>query len=377
MVDPPDFRTVQRRQASSGRVDYIAPIEIHDTTRSRIELLTWLIERSDGTEMALKLMRYDKKKGFGGLIPSAEINFNPAAGRRLLKALKEHEAIATHGRDASYIVISVEEGTVQVGEIDPSVVASAIAGILSEDEIVRHLADLDLSREMVTAFRGAIRLKELRTALASLRQYLDEGVGDEQVYQQWCEEHSWAFGNTYVVNDKIRAISRSDKVDLLLPRLLGGFRDLIELKRPDMKVLAWDGSHQNYFFASDVSKAIGQCHRYLDVLEEEARDGMRDAREVVAYHPRATIVIGRSVDWGDDQHRALHGLNARLAGMSVMTYDHLLAQGQRTLDVLSNPPEDEVIVSAWDDEPTEASDEPRDRDDRGDPWQYASDEEPF
>lgn len=46
-----------------------------------------------------------------------------------------------------------------------------------------HLADLDLSREMVTAFRGAIRLKELRTALASLRQYLDEGVGDEQVYQ--------------------------------------------------------------------------------------------------------------------------------------------------------------------------------------------------
>ncbi len=54
-------------------------------------------------------------------------------------------------------------------------------------------------------------------------------------------------------------------------------------------------------------KAIGQCHRYLDVLEEEARDGMRDAREVVTYHPRATIVIGRSVDWADDQHRALHG----------------------------------------------------------------------
>lgn len=107
---------------------------------------------------------------------------------------------------------------------------------------------------MVTAFRGAIRLKELRTALASLRQYLDEGVGDEQVYQQWCEDHSWAFGNAHVVTDKIRAISRSDKVDLLLPRAPGGCRDLIERKRPDMKVVAWDGSHQNYFFASDVSE---------------------------------------------------------------------------------------------------------------------------
>ncbi len=62
--------------------------------------------------------------------------------------------------------------------------------------------------------------------------------------------------------------------------------------------------------------------------------------------------------------------------MSVMTYDHP-AQGQRTLDVLSIPPEEDLIVPAWDDEPTEASDEPPDADDWADPWQYASDEEPF
>lgn len=369
-----DFRTVQRRQAGSGRLDYIAPIEIHETTRSRIELVTFLIERSHGTDMALKLTRYKKQNG---LVKDAEISFNAAAGRRLLKALKEHEAIATHGRDASYIVISVEEGTVQVGEIDPSVVASAIAGILGEDEIVRHLADLDLSREMVTAFRGAIRLKELRTALASLRQYLEDGVSDEQVYQEWCEEHSWAFGNAYVVNDRIRTISRSDKVDLLLPRVLGGFRDLIELKRPNMSVLGWDSSHQNYYFAADVSKAIGQCHRYLDVLEEEARDGMRDAREVVAYHPRATIVIGRSSDWDDTKHRALHGLNARMAGISVMTYDHLLAQGQRTLDLLENPPEEELIVADWEDDSPLANADPSTSNPQPRGWPYDEDEEPF
>lgn len=371
MVDPPDFRTVRRRQASSGRVDYIAPIEIHDTTRSRIELLTFFIERSHGTEMTLKLQRFDKQRGLGTLNPTAEINFNAAAGRRLLKALNEHEAIATHGRDASYIVISVEEGTVQVGELEPTVVASAIAGLLSEDEIVRHLADLDLPQEMVTAFRGAIRLRELREALSALRQFLDGGVSDEQTYQVWCQEHSWAFGNAYVVNDKIRAISRTDQVDLLMPRTMGGFRDLIELKRPDKAVIAYDESHRNWYFTSDVSKAIGQCHRYLDVLEEDAREGMRDAREVVAYHPRATIVIGRSANWTDDQQRALHGLNARLAGISVMTYDHLLAQGQITLDVLSNPPVEEVIVPAWDDSTSEESP------DAWDSWTYDSDEEPF
>lgn len=342
MADPPDFRTVRRRQARSGRVDYIPPVEIHDSTRSRIELLTYLIDRSEGTDVSLKLMRYSKERS-GGLAATDEINFNPAAGRRLLKALKEHQAIATEGSEGSYIVISVEEGTVQVGQPDPAVVASAIAGIFNEDEVVRHFADLDLPAEMLTAFRGAIRLKELRTALAVLRQHLDDGVADEQRYQEWCEAHSWAFGNAYVVNDSVRAISRSDKVDLLLPRSLGGFRDLIELKRPDKSVLAFDTGHQNYYFTSDVSKAIGQCHRYLDVLDEDARLGLRDAPEVIAYHPRATIVIGRSKGWSDAQHRALHGLNARLSHISVMTYDHLLAQGHHTLDLLANPPDDEVV----------------------------------
>ena len=368
MADEPPIRAVRRVQASSGKVDYTAPVEIHDSTRSRIELVTFYIPRSEGTDVALKLIRYDKKKTFG-LVPDAEMNLNPAAGRRLLRALQEHQAIATEGGDGNYIVISVEEGAVQVGELDPSVVASAIAGLLKEDEIASHLADLDLPVEMVTAFRGAIRLKELRTALARLRQHLNEGVTEEQTYQVWCQEHSWAFGNAYVVNDRIRAISRSDQVDLLVPRVLGGFRDLIELKRPDRNVLGWDENHRNYYFASEVSKAIGQCHRYLDVLDEDGRHGLRDAPEVVAYHPRATIVIGRSADWTDEQHRALHGLNSRLAGISVMTYDHLLAQGQHTLDLLSNPPDDDIIVPAFDDSQGE--------DYRDHSAWYSNDEEPF
>jgi len=345
MTDLPDFRSIQRRQARSGRVDYIPPVEIHDTARSRIELLTYLIPRTNGTDVSLKFVRYDKRRT--GMVAAAEISFDAAAGRRLLKALKEHEAVAADGSEGSYIVISVEEGTVQIGELDPRVIASAVAGILGEDEIVRHLADLDLPREMVTAFRGAIRIRELRTALAILRQHLDDGVGDEQTYQDWCEEHSWAFGNAYVVNDRIRAISRADKVDLLLPRALGGFRDLIELKRPDKSILVYDAAHQNHYFTADVSKAIGQCHRYLDVLDEDARHGLRDAPEVVAYHPRATIVIGRSDGWSDLEHRALHGLNSRLAGISVMTYDHLLAQGQSTVDLLSNPPPEEMILPSF------------------------------
>jgi hypothetical protein len=75
-----------------------------------------------------------------------------------------------------------------------------------------------------------------------------------------------------------------------------------------MTVLHYDRAHRNYFFSQDTSRAIGQCHRYLDVLHEEAAQGLRDHPEIVAYHPRAIVVIGRSVTWDADTLRALHGL---------------------------------------------------------------------
>jgi hypothetical protein len=44
-------------------------------------------------------------------------------------------------------------------------------------------------------------------------------------------------------------------------------------------------------------------------------------------------VIGRSVEWTEDQQRALHGLNTRMHAITVMTYDHLLARAEAMLAV--------------------------------------------
>ncbi len=156
-----------------------------------------------------------------------------------------------------------------------------------------------------------------------------------EIYQAWCEKHCWAFGNAYVVRDEVRAITTGDNIDLMLPNVIAGYRDIVELKRPDMDVLIYDKAHKNFYFSADVSKAVGQCHRYLDMLHDFADKGLLDHKEVVAYHPRATIVIGRSHDWSEEQQRALHGLNRRMNGITVMTYDHLLAQGERLVEMMA------------------------------------------
>jgi len=137
------------------------------------------------------------------------------------------------------------------------------------------------------------------------------------------------------MRDEVREISPGDHLDVLLPTVISGYRDIVELKRPDMEVLHYDSRHRNFYFSAEVSKAIGQCHRYLDVLHEVAATGLRDHPEIVAYHPRGIIVIGRSSDWKAEQLKSLHGLNRRLSGVTVMTYDQLLAQGERLLEMLS------------------------------------------
>lgn len=345
-IDEDDLQTIRRRQAQSRRVSYSDPIPIHESSMKRVVLIPFFIRRSDGIDLAIKILTYIKARASLGWNFSEEksVSLNEAAARRLLTGLRSHLRIAEEDADGSYILIRVSEGTAQLGEHDPATVASALARALSSDEIVQHLSETELSDELIRAFRGAIRLREMREAVSQLRNHLDSGETSEQIYQQWCEHHTWAFGNAYVMRDEVRNISISDRIDVLLPTVISGYRDIVELKRPDMTVLNFDEHHRDYFFSTDVSQAIGQSHRYLDVLHEVAAEGLRDHPEIVAYHPRAIVVIGRSNDWIQDKLKALHGLNRRLSGITIMTYDQLLAQGERLIEMLSaQTVEDESI----------------------------------
>lgn len=332
-----NIESVTRREAHSGRVSYGDAVILHETRRTRVQMIPFFIPRSSGTDLAVKLVTYAKQPppNDWAVVEEKSMSLQEAPARKLLDALKTHLAVSAAEGDGEFIVIRADQGTAEFRGLDSSAVATALTKVLSRPDIVRHLTSTEFTTELLSAFRGAIRLREMRSAVASLRTHLESGTALEQTYQDWCKQHSWAFGNAYVVTDDIRDLSPGDRVDLLLPSVITGFRDLVELKRPDMAVIMYDQAHRNYYFAAETSKAIGQVHRYLDVLHEEARDGLRDHPEIVAYHPRAIIVIGRSHNWQLDQRKALQGLNSRLSGITVMTYDQLLAQGERLVEVLT------------------------------------------
>ena len=332
---------IDRRYASSGQVEYSDPVELHDSRQLHIDLVPFFVKRTKTDKLACKIVRYDKRDDW----KQTSISLEGPALRKLHNALTSHLLITEEG-SGTYIVLRADGTVSDDSRLLAEQVARAVEELLQTDGIVDQLKDLDLGEEIVHALRTEWHLRELRQAVVELEEHLEEGAADESIYQDWCERHSWAFGNAYVVNDQIRSISASDRIDLLLPCNLGGFRDLIELKRPDMRILRRDQSHKSWYWSAEVSKALGQCHRYLDVLHSEVGlRGLRDAPDVIAYHPRATIVIGRSEDWTDENLQALHGLNRRLADISVISYDHLLAQARRTLALVESPePEENVIV---------------------------------
>lgn len=350
-------QSINRRQSNSGRVSYSDPVVLHETTRSRIVFVPFYIPHTNHQELAAKIQTFRKGQPPNDwiLIDDKSISLKETAIRALLEALQSHLAVANEN-DGSFLLVRVEEGVAQLGEHDPLSVANALTSVLSQQEILSHISSTNLTDELASAFRGAIRLKEMQSAVAELKNHLDNGAREERIYQRWCDDHPWAFGNAYVVHDDdVRTISPHDQLDVMLSNVIAGYRDVVELKRPDMSVLHYDESHRNYYFSSDVSKTIGQCHRYLDVLHHAADRGLQDHPEIVAYHPRATIVIGRSMDWEEDKLRALHGLNSRLSGITIMTYDHLLAQGERLVAMLSASNEndevnEEPVAPDWDPE---------------------------
>lgn len=339
------IRSIKREAAARRNVSYSQPVVIHETTRRRVTMLPFFIQHSDRTELAAKIVTHLKAPPPNDWVESEEksLSLNEAAARELYRSLRDHLNVAKENADGSFLLIRVNEGTADISEHDPAALATALTKVLGQREIMSHLVNTELSDALVNAFRGAIRLKEMTAAVEELRGYLSADETSEQVYQAWCERHSWAFGNAYVMTDEVRDITPGDRLDLLLPTVISGYRDIVELKRPDVPVLIFDPAHRNYYFSADVSKAIGQCHRYLDVLHEVAANGLRDHPEVVAYHPRAIVVLGRSAGWSSDKMRALHGLNCRLTGLTIMTYDQLLAQGERLVELLSAPQADDDL----------------------------------
>jgi hypothetical protein len=332
-----DEGIVQKNTAKSGKVHYTQPIVIRGGPRAttHFDVLPTFIPRSSGSEeVCLKFRYWKETKGTMRVGHPAEFSLTASEVQALKEVIDKSMAVSGNS-DGKYLLIRLDDAeATDIQGKDTTVVGRALLKLLSNPQIGESIAGMPSTTALIDGVQTAIRMRTLASAIAELQDALDSGVVDEAFYQRWCETNAWAFGNAYVMRDEVRNIALGDAVDILLKRVTDQFRDVFELKRPDHDVIKYDQSHKSYFWSGETSRTIGQCHRYLDALHEVAANGLRDHPEILAYYPYGTIVIGRSHTWEHKQQKALHGLNARLHSIRVITYDHLLEQAKRALGIL-------------------------------------------
>lgn len=165
----------------------------------------------------------------------------------------------------------------------------------------------------------------------------------ESFWQKWFEDNSWILGNEFsrILDD--RSIDTKDIADYLM-ETFDGFVDIVEIKRPSGELKFWNAKkdHDNLVPSQDLIKAITQTQNYIQNLEEEM-DSLKTQRRLDGLpivKPRATLVFGRSDDWGAEERKAFRLLNSGYRDLTILTYDHVLARARKTLNLAINTKRD-------------------------------------
>lgn len=157
----------------------------------------------------------------------------------------------------------------------------------------------------------------------------------EKIFQNWIEGNTWSLGVEYIRRHSVRKIGINTESDLIMEST-DGFIDLIELKRPQFALFAYDQSHSCFYPSKELAKVLGQCLHYLKKLDEYKLNLEKEYKFKVL-RPRIKIIIGRTDTFNDEQYEALRMLNSNLTHIQVFSYDYLLSCGETIMSFYKAP----------------------------------------
>jgi|SRR5690606_10438775 len=169
--------------------------------------------------------------------------------------------------------------------------------------------------------------------------------------------------NKYVLKE---GISRS-QFDLILITHLGDI-EVVELKRPDKKILEYDKDRGKFYPSKDLSIALSQAERYISAVTKDNDDEYKiegkkirefinqeigDTLYVESIRPSALIIIGSwttitkeystldsktkskisKKDYDDDSLRAYRELKSSFRNIKILNYSELMEHARTRLEL--------------------------------------------
>ena len=315
--------------------------DIHVTDRMKI-VAVWIAPSSDPDRKHVNLRIEQYKKNptdrFFPEEPVQKINLHDEDISNLIASARAQAILQDADISDRVVVLKGEDAgeVLKLTKRDITLITQLVGSLT--DENIQALAQR-VNPEIVEKIDSAVKYIRMEESLNSLRTKIDEDV-DESVFQEWFDENTWIFGKNYVDRVPKRSIGLQSRADLIYISV-DGFADLVELKKSVLSrpILLSDSSHNTFYPSQELSRALAQAMRYLQVIEDH-RLQLVQLVKIPVLRPTITIIIGRSNDWDNPMKEQLRILNSTLLNIKILTYDHLLAMGENILQLYAADQDD-------------------------------------
>ncbi|MGP3977278.1 Shedu anti-phage system protein SduA domain-containing protein [Streptomyces sp. 8N114] len=196
--------------------------------------------------------------------------------------------------------------------------------------IAASLGELD----EVQLLTGIVQRTRRQADLDELRAAVEEMNTKEQGLQKIIERMTWVFGGEFIPGTARRNLTARDQLDLALLRPDGTLHG-VELKKANEKLV---GGHRGHRIpSSKVHKAVCQATNYLRELDEKRPQILADWG-IDCRRASMTVVIGHKsfvpADVTEKEvHETIRTYNSDHSRVTVTTYDQLIENAQRVLDL--------------------------------------------
>ena len=216
-----------------------------------------------------------------------------------------------------------------------------IADQLGDDDIARiveiipNLMDRSakaksgvLSKIQFSSIQNKSASYELKKIIDEYERLLRKKSQKESEWQDFLKKNMLFINSAYIklIDKKNISITVSIPDFLLIDQFQ--YIDVFEIKKPDMKCLSHDPSHDNYYWSTDTNKAIAQVEKYLFQLERNALAIVDDLRkqklDVNLIKPRGYVLIGKRSGLDESEQNSFKILNESLKNVRVIFFDDLL-----------------------------------------------------
>ncbi|MDO8686809.1 MAG: DUF4263 domain-containing protein [Candidatus Berkelbacteria bacterium] len=121
------------------------------------------------------------------------------------------------------------------------------------------------------------------------------------------------------------------------------YLDVIEIKVPSTRLLLQDKSHKNYYWSSELTKAISQTEKYIDTITKHAaqiRTNLADKHGINLriIKPRGIVIAGSFSEFDKNKEKAddFRLLNEGLKNITVIPYDELARRVRNTIFIIND-----------------------------------------